>query len=99
MFTTAHLLMIIIGAASIPLGMGAVAWSKSLNLRMNWWKWILAAIWYFLLLFCLYLDFTFMGEGEVSTGWKLLLFQGVILLVLAVGLVRILAIGRKQPNS
>jgi len=88
--------MLIIGATTVIVGIGAVAWTKSLGLRMNWWKWLLSALWYFLLLFCIYLDFTFMGEGEVAAGWKLLLFQGIILLVLAVGLIRLLAIGREK---
>jgi len=94
MFTTSMLLMLIIGLVTVPLVMGAVALARDLNLKMNWWKWTLTGLWYFLLLFCIYLDFTFIGEGEVSAGWKLLLFEGVILMVLGVGLVRILFLGR-----
>lgn len=95
MFTTSMLLMLIIGLVTVPLVMGAVALAKDLKLKMNWWKWTLTGLWYFLLLFCIYLDFTFMGEGEVSAGWKLLLFEGVILMILGVGLVRLLQQGRK----
>jgi len=98
MFTTSMLLMLIIGLVTVPLVMGAVALARDLNLKMNWWKWTLTGLWYFLLLFCIYLDFTFIGEGEVSAGWKLLLFEGVILMVLGVGLVRILFLGRNKQN-
>lgn len=87
--------MLIIGLVTVPLGMGAVALAKDLKLKMNWWKWTLSGLWYFILLFCIYADFTFMGEGEVSAGWKMLLFQGVILMVLGVGLGRLLSRGRK----
>ncbi|MBT3245027.1 MAG: hypothetical protein HN352_17925 [Bacteroidetes bacterium] len=94
MFTTSMLLMLIIGLVTVPLVMGAVALTRDMKLNMNWWKWTLTGLWYFLLLFCIYLDFTFMGEGEIAAAWKLLLFEGVILLILGVGLVRILLSGR-----
>ena len=46
----------------------------------------------------IYMDFTFMGEGEVSAGWKLLLFEGVILMILGVGLARLLLAGREKSE-
>lgn len=94
MLTTKMILAFVIGLATIPLIIGAVAWAKDLRLNMKWWKWLLTAIWYILLIFCVFLDFTFMGEGEISAGWKLLLFQGIILIILGAGLVRILFAGR-----
>ena len=99
MFTTSMLLMLIIGLVTVPLIIGAVAMAKDLRLNMNWWKWTLSGVWYFFLIFSIYLCFTFMGEGEVSAGWKMLLFLGIILLVLGVGLVRILFAGRNAKEE
>jgi hypothetical protein len=41
-------------------------------------------------LFFILLDFTFIGEGEPAAGWKGLLFQLLIMLILGVGLSRII---------
>jgi len=80
----------IVGLLSGAVVVGAIAWAKSLGLNMNWWKWLLAALWYGLLLFTLFAAFTFMGEGEVAAGWKVLGFSAVLMVILAVGLGRIL---------
>ena len=99
MFTTSMLLMLIIGFVTIPIIIGAVTLAKDMKLKMNWWKWTLTGLWYFFLIFSIYLCFTFMGEGEVAAGWKMLLFIGVILIILGVGLVRILLAGRTNKNN
>jgi hypothetical protein len=88
----------IVGALSGLVVPAAVAWARDLGLKMNVWKWLLAALWYLLLNFFIFLDFTFIGEGEGSAGLKLLLFQGVIMTILAVGLVRLLQSGRPKKE-
>jgi len=90
----------IVGAMSGLVILAAIAWVKDLGLKMTWWKWLLAALWYLVLNFFIFLDFTFIGEGEGSAGLKLLLFQGVIMVILGVGLVRMLWAGRiKEPEK
>ena len=74
----------------------AVVWARDLGLKMNWWKWLLTAVWYLMFLFFILLNFTFMGEGEVVAGLKLLAVQMFVMLLLGVGLVRILLAGRKK---
>ena len=94
MLTKTVFLFFIVGALLGLVVTGAIAWARSLRLRMPWWKWLLAALWYLLLNFFVFLDFTFIGEGETGAGVKLLLVQGVIMIVLGVGLVRLLWAGR-----
>jgi predicted permease len=45
-----------------------------------------------------FLDFTMIGEGEKGAGWTMLLFQGVIMIILGVGLVRLLWAGREKKS-
>lgn len=90
------ILSFIVGILTIPIIWGAILWSKDLGLQMNWWKWLLASLWYTLLVFFVFMDFTLMGEGEVGAGWKLLGFEGVIMIILGVGLARLLMKGREK---
>jgi hypothetical protein len=88
----------IVGALSGVVIPAAVAWAKDLGLKMTWWKWLLAALWYLLLNLFVFLDFTFIGEGEKGAGLKLLLFQAVIMIILGVGLIRLLRSGRVKEQ-
>ena len=96
MITNLVILAFTIGLLTIPVIIGAIFWARDLQLRMTWWKWTLAAIWYFLLLFFILVDFTFIGEGEAVAGWRGLAFQLVFMIILGAGLVRILFAGRKK---
>ena len=89
----------IVGAMSGLVIAAAIAWAKDLGLKMTWWKWSLAALWYLLLNFFIFLDFTFIGEGEGSAGLKLLMFQGVVMIILGVGLVRLVWAGRVKKSA
>ena len=96
MITRLVIYAFIVGACSGLVISAAIRWSHNLKLKMSWWKWLLSATWYALFLFCIFLDFTFMGEGEVSAGLKLLAVHVVMMALLGTGLVRILRVGR-QP--
>jgi hypothetical protein len=96
MITSTVLFSFVFGAVTGLVVAGAIAWAKDLALKMTWWKWLLAVLWYVLLNFFVFLDFTMIGEGETGAGWKMLLFQGVIMIILGVGLVRLLWTGRRK---
>jgi hypothetical protein len=98
MITKTVVFAFIAGAAFGLVIPAARAWAKDLGLKMTWWKWLLSGLWYSLLNFFVFLDFTFIGEGETGAGLKLLLFQGVILIILGAGLVRLLWAGRQKPS-
>jgi hypothetical protein len=98
MITNLVLFVFVVGAVTGLVVAGAIAWAKDLGLKMTWWKWLLAALWYLLLNFFVFLDFTMIGEGETNAGLKLLFFQGVLVIILFVGLVRLLWAGREKKS-
>ena len=95
MITNLVIFAFITGLISGAVIIGAISWAKDLGLNMNWWKWLLSAIWYILFLFLIFAAFTFMGEGEPVAGWKLLGITALIMVILGTALVRVLAAGRK----
>ena len=99
MITNTVLFSFAVGALSGLVIAGAVAWAKDLGLKMTWWKWLLVILWYILFNFFVFMDFTLIGEGETGAGLKLLLFQGLIMIILGVGLVRLIWAGRKKASS
>lgn len=79
------------GILFVGVAAGVKVWFEDLGYEMNWWKWLLTAIWWFLVFFTLYAVFTFLGEGEVRGFWLGLLLFGIIDVILGVGLWRLLA--------
>ena len=94
MITNLVVFAFITGLLSGAVIIGAITWAKDLGWHMSWWKWVLSAIWYLLLLFLLFAAFTFIGEGEPAAGWKTLGISVVVLVILGTGLVVLL---RKPP--
>jgi hypothetical protein len=90
MITNLVIFAFIVGLLAGAVGMGAMAWTRQLGMPMTWWKWLLSALWYLLMLFLLFAGFTFIGEGEVAAGWKTIGISAVFLVILGAGLVRIL---------
>jgi len=99
MITNLVVFAFIVGLLTGAVVVGAITWAKALGLKMNWWKWLLSALWYLLLLFLLFAAFTFMGEGELSAGWKTIGISVLVMVILGAGLVRILLSGRKAPEA
>lgn len=95
---TTMVLAFIIGVVTIPLVLGALSWARTFNLKMTWWKWLLLTLWYFLLIFFIFLDFTIMGKEEGPARWKLLLFQFFVMVILGAVLGRILWKGRLKTR-
>jgi len=90
MITNLVVFAFIVGLLTGAIVVGAITWAKALGLKMNWWKWLLSALWYLLLLFLLFAAFTFMGESEVAAGWKTIGISVLVMVILGAGLVRIL---------
>jgi len=90
MITNLVIFAFVVGLLTGPVVVGALSWVKSRGLKMSWWKWLLSALWYLMLLFLLFAAFTFMGEGEAVAGWKTLGISVVVMVILGAGLVRVL---------
>lgn len=86
----------IMGMIFILVAVGARAWAEALRLKMTWWKWLFALIWYAILNFTVAGPMTFLGENEGEAAGKLFLFSLVGTIILAVALWRILLIGREK---
>jgi hypothetical protein len=99
MITNLVVFAFLVGLLTGAVVVGAITWAKALGLKMTWWKWILLALWYVLLLFLLFAGFTFMGEGEVAAGWKTSGIAVVLMVILGAALGRILLAGRKHPEA
>lgn len=96
MITNLVIFAFVTGLLSGAVVIGAIFWAKDLGLHMTWWKWLLSAIWYGLLLFLLFAGFTFIGEGEPTAGWRTIGISVFIMVVLGAGLIRLL---RKRPKD
>ncbi len=90
MITNLVIFAFIVGLLTGAVVVGAVTWTKELGLKMTWWKWLLSALWYLMMLFLLFAAFTFIGEGEPAAGWKTLGISVVLLVILGAGLARVL---------
>jgi hypothetical protein len=91
----------IMGLLFVLVAAGAKTWAEELKLKMNWWKWVLVALWYGLLNLTIAVPFTFWGENEGRAGRASLLFLGIITIILGVGLGALLWSQREtaQPES
>lgn len=95
MITNTVIFTFFVGLLSGLVITGAIVWARDLRLRMTWWKWVLAAVWFILLDFFVLLAFTMIGEGETGAGMKMLFVFGIIMFILGVGLARLLWSGRE----
>jgi hypothetical protein len=94
MITNLVIFAFITGLLSGGVIVGAITWSKALGLKLNWWKWLMAGVWYLLLLLLVFASFTLIGEGEPLAGWKTMGIASVVMVILGAGLSRVLLSGR-----
>lgn len=78
---------------------GARSWFTHLNIKMNWWKWLVFGGWYAILLLSISASFTLLGEGERRGGLFSLGFFGMICLILGVGVWRLLTTAGNKKDA
>ena len=91
-----ELFWMVMGALSVLIGISATLWAKDLDLKMNWFKWVLVVLWYLLLLLTVASPFTMIGENEAVAGYRIIPFLLVPTIVLGVGLWRYLKFEPKK---
>ena len=74
------------GAITVLVVAGARLWARDLGLKMRWWKWLLAAVWYCLLSIGIAAGFTLRGEKEPRAGYTIGGLSVIIMIILGVGL-------------
>ena len=77
---------IVMGLIYAMIIAGAPVWAEDLGLQMNWWKWLLTAIWYALLSYTFAGSFTLLGEKEPGAWYKFMGFHLIITIILGIGL-------------
>ena len=80
------LFWIVMGLLYALMIAGAPVWAEDIGIPMNWWKWLLAAIWYCLLSVGIAAGFTLMGEKEPRAGYIIAVLSVVIMIILGLGL-------------
>lgn len=91
------LLWFAMGVLSVLIAASARMWAQDLGLRMRWWKWLLAALWYAWCLLTAAAPLTLFGEGEREAALRLFAPMALVALILGVGLWRLLWRGRIRP--
>ena len=90
MFTNSTILeplfWIIMGILYTVFAISMTYWAKDLKLKMNWWKWLLAIIWFIFLNITIAAGTTLIGENELRAGLYFLGVFGTLFIVLGVGL-------------
>ena len=80
------LFWIVMGLIYALMIAGAQMWAEDIGLQMNWWKWLLAAMWYCFLSIGIAAGFTLMGEKEPRAGYYIAGLTVVIMISLGIGL-------------
>lgn len=93
------LFWMIMGALTVLVGASAKTWAEDLRLKMTWFKWVLAALWYLLVWLTVATPFTLAGENEASAGLRILPFLLIPTIVLGVALWRFLQVEPKEKQG
>jgi hypothetical protein len=93
------LFWMLMGILAVAIGGGLWSFADQHGWTMTWWKWILAVLWFALFGLSFYAAGTLVGEYEDRAGWRVLLLGLFFTAVFGVGLVRVLAHGRRPAGS
>ncbi len=95
-FLTSSTFFFILGIFFLVTLIGARIWFEDMGMKMNWWKWLLTIIWWFLLMGTLAAPMTLLAEREPKGALGTLGLAGIVTIILGVGLWRLLASGREK---
>lgn len=90
---------LLMGVILVGIAAGFKVFAEDLGWKLNWWKGILALLWYGLFSLSFYAFGTLTGENEGSAGLRLMLLILFICLILGVGLWRLMIWSPKPPQT
>lgn len=90
MFWNGNIFWLLMGMLFVLVGFGFKALADDRGWVLNWWKGLLAAIWYWILMLSFYAWGTLAGERE-SAGFRIFLLGLFVSIILGVGLWRLLS--------
>lgn len=96
-FFTTGTFWVLMGILFVGIFRGAKVWFEEKGFKMNWWKWLLTALWYGFVLMSVAAPFTFLAEGEPQGFWGIGAVMIVSSIILGVGLWRLLIADRAEP--
>lgn len=91
MFFDGNLFWLLMGIVFVLVAAGFKAFAHDRGWVLNWWKGLLAILWYALVGSSFYAWGTLMGENEGDAGFKIFLLGLFVSAVFGVGLWRLLA--------
>ncbi len=95
MFFTSGFFWLLMGMVAVLVGAGFKTFAEDRGWTLNWWKWLLAILWYVIFSLSFFAWGTLIGEYEAGAGFRMFLTGMVVSLILGVGLWRLLAAGPK----
>jgi hypothetical protein len=98
-FLTSGTFFFILGILFLVTMIGAKIWFEDLGLKMNWWKWTLTILWWFLLWGTLAAPMTLLAEREAKGALGTFGILGIVTIILGVGLWRLLLSGRTKVTA
>ena len=96
MFFNGSLFWFLNGIIFVLVAFGFKAFAKDQGWTLNWWKNLLAIVWYAIFGLNFFAWGTLIGEMEAGAGFKIFLLGLGILFVLGIGLWRLLAMKPKE---
>jgi hypothetical protein len=90
---------IVMGLIYALVIVSAKTWAKDIGLKMNWWKWTLASLWYSFLSIGVAAGFTLLGEFETKAGYYFIAITLTVMTILGVGLWRLISTGRERAEN
>lgn len=86
------------GILAVVVFLAFRAWMEDRGVPMTWWKWVLFGLWVVLAGVTIAFVGTSIGENETVAAFRGGILFGVITIVSAVGLWRLLHTGRVKPK-
>ncbi len=96
---TSNFFWFAMGMLAILVGVGFNIFAQDRGWKMNWWKWLLAIVWYSILSISLYASGTLIGENEQQAALWMGALGLFVSLILGVGLWRLFAHGAEKPEA